>query len=216
MKSFIQRHSAVVTGVLSGFDRLLLRGTPRLLSYTKGLLQYLCHHRIKLKDFGAHSKTLSDRVITESLATAQRAGRPVYYLPSSRDSKEDLARKIAAQDRVTEGTVCVLKTVELCRSYEVSRNHLTHQIELRRRERKCLHLYHYMIHPVFGFMHARLQTWYPFDIQVCLNGREWLSRQLDAQGIGYVRERNCFTQIDNLPAAQRLFKRQIRTRGRAC
>jgi hypothetical protein len=58
-------------------------------------------------------------------------------------------------------------------------------------------------------MHVRLQTWYPFDLQVCLNGREWLSRQLDAAGIGYVRERNTFSQINNPKAAQRMLRRQI-------
>jgi hypothetical protein len=31
-------------------------------------------------------------------------------------------------------------------------------------------------------MHARIQTWFPFNIQVGLNGREWLSRQMDEAG----------------------------------
>ncbi len=40
--------------------------------------------------------------------------------------------------------------------------------------RKCLHLYHYAIDPVFGFMRGRLQTWCLFNIQICsmaVNGR---------------------------------------------
>ena len=135
----------------------------------------------------------------------------MIYLPGSQDRKDDIAREIAQRDRIEEGTICVLKTVEFCRSYEVSGNRQTRQIELRPRQRKCLHLYHYLIHPVFGLMHVRLQTWYPFDLQVCLNGREWLSRQLDAAGIGYVRERNCFTHLDNLVVAQHLMDQQLRT-----
>jgi len=209
MKLFVQRHTQIVTGVLSGFDRLVLHGTLRLFAYTTGLLKYLCHRRIKLKDFGTHSRQLSDRIIEASLKPVEASGRPVIYLPGSKDDKEDLARQIAARDRVQQGTICVLKTLELCRSYEVSPNAQTHQIELRRRDRKCLHLYHYLIHPVFGFMHVRLQTWYPFDLQVCLNGREWLSRQLDAAGIGYVRQQNTFTHVDDLQAAQRMLRRQI-------
>ena len=51
------------------------------------------------------------------------------------------------------------------------------RLELVGEPRKCLHLYHYLIHPLFGFMHLRLQTWFPFSLQVCLNGREWLARQ---------------------------------------
>jgi hypothetical protein len=209
MKLFLQRHAAVVTGVLSGFDRLVLHGSLRLLAYTGGLLKYLCNRRIPLKEFGTHSRELSDRVIAASLASVEDAGRPIVYLPGSQDRKEDIAREIAARDQVKQGTICVLKTVELCRSYGVAGNRQTRQIELQRRDRKCLHLYHYLIHPVFGFMHVRLQTWYPFDLQVCLNGREWLSRQLDAVGMGYVRQRNCFLHIDDPRVAQRLFHRQL-------
>lgn len=35
-------------------------------------------------------------------------------------------------------------------------------------------------------MHLRLQTWFPFTVHVCVNGREWLAQQLRGEGIGYV------------------------------
>jgi hypothetical protein len=76
-------------------------------------------------------------------------------LQAPKRSKEDIAREIAERDKVRQGPICVLKTVELCRSYEVAADRETKRIELRSRQRKCLHLYHYMIHLVFGFMHVR-------------------------------------------------------------
>jgi hypothetical protein len=103
MKLFLQRFGDRVTGVLSGFDRLVLHGSLRLLAYTEGLLKYLCHHRILLKDFGRHSRELSDRVIAESLRPVEQAQRPVLYLPSSQDRKEDIARSIAVRDDVQQG-----------------------------------------------------------------------------------------------------------------
>src|SRR5262249_16657584 len=151
-KLFLQRYSDRVTGVLSGFDRLLLHGSLRLLAYTEGLLKYLCHHRILLKDFGTHSRQLSEQVITHSLAGAGAAGRPILYLRSSQGRKEDIARDLLARDPIEHGTICVLKTLELCRSYEVAKDRRSQRIELRWRPRKCLHLYHYLLHPVFGFM----------------------------------------------------------------
>src|ERR1700730_18421194 len=63
------------------------------------------------------------------------------------------------------------------------------------------HVYHYQIHPVVGFMHARIQTWFPFRIYVCLNGREWLARQLDQAGLTYQRRDNGFTWIEDLAQA---------------
>jgi hypothetical protein len=66
-----------------------------------------------------------------------------------------------------------------------------------------------MIDPVFGFMHARIQTWFPFPIRICINGREWLARLLDRAGIRYRRAENCFRWIEDLPAAQKLMNRQL-------
>jgi hypothetical protein len=68
-----------------------------------------------------------------------------------------------------------------------------------------------MIHPVFGFLNARIQTWFPFRIQICLNGREWLARRMDAVGLHYVRQDNCFPWIEDFAAAQRLMDEQLST-----
>jgi hypothetical protein len=56
-----------------------------------------------------------------------------------------------------------------------------------------------------------LQSWFPFLVQICLNGREWLGRQMDAAGIAYRRADNCFTQIDQVERAQQLLDEQQRT-----
>lgn len=74
-------------------------------------------------------------------------------------------------------------------------------------ERKCLHLYFYYLDREFGLMHIRLQTWLPFTIQVCLNGREWLAHQLDRAGISDTKRDNCFTYIADLKRAQQLMDR---------
>jgi len=67
------------------------------------------------------------------------------------------------------------------------------------------------VHPEFGFLHARIQTWCPFPVQVCLNGREWLARQMDRVGLQYVRRDNCFPWVADWARAQRLLDAQRRT-----
>ena len=47
-------------------------------------------------------------------------------------------------------------------------------------------------------MHVRLQTWLPLTIQVCINGREYLARQMLQAGISYTQADNCFTAIGDL------------------
>jgi hypothetical protein len=76
---------------------------------------------------------------------------------------------------------------------------------------KCLFIYQYYLHPDFGFMHLRLQSYLPFDVQVCMNGREWLARQLLRHGAGFERAENCFTRLDDPELAQRLLDEQLRT-----
>jgi predicted PolB exonuclease-like 3'-5' exonuclease len=51
---FIVKHQDQLVGVLSGFDRLVLRGSLRGLSYVQGMMQYLWAQQVLLKDFAAH------------------------------------------------------------------------------------------------------------------------------------------------------------------
>ncbi|HEY1525208.1 MAG TPA: hypothetical protein VGH51_03130 [Candidatus Angelobacter sp.] len=122
----------------------------------------------------------------------QTCGRPVQYLHSSLINKEETARAIAEKDGISQGPVCALTGVEPCRAFDVYRNRQTRQLDLVQRTRKCLFGYQYWQHPVLGWMNARIQTWFPLAIQICINGREWLARQLDRAGLTYQRQGNCF------------------------
>jgi hypothetical protein len=133
-------------------------------------------------------------------------------LASPQVDKEALARKMAAREGVRQGLIGVLTSVEPCQSYEVYRNRETKRLDLVPRWRKCLFLYHYSIHPRWGFMHARIQTWFPLSIQVCLNGREWLARQMEAARLDFARQDNCFPWVEDWAQAQRLLDAQLRVK----
>jgi hypothetical protein len=209
MRAFLTRFAALVRGVLSGFDRLFLCGTLRRIAHPRGLQHYLWAHRILYKDFADHSQEVTARLEEASLRQAQELGREIRYLNSARYRKEDIAREIAARDHVKNGLICVLRSVDPCLSVHIHKNHHTRKLEIQFRPRKCMHLYHYQIHPVFGFMHARIQTWFPFRVYVCINGREWLARQLDQAKLHYVRRDNTFTWLEDVAQAQALFDQQL-------
>lgn len=210
MQEFIAKHREEITGVLSGFDRLVFRGTLRSLSHLNGMDTYLTMNKVLRKDFGHHVHEVSEQLKQASLAEAGKLDRPVKYLTSPQTDKEALARQIAAQDGVRQGLICVLTSVELCRSFEVYRNRQTKQLDLVLRWRKCLFLYHYWLHPRWGFMHARIQTWFPFPIQVCLNGREWLTRQMETARLEFVQHDNCFPWVEDWGRAQQQLDAQLR------
>jgi hypothetical protein len=207
MKRFLERHSSRINGTLSGFDRVLFRGTLRSIAHVSGLEVFLYSQRVLFKDFSAYVTSLSERVIEQAKENASKLGRPYQYLPSARESKEELAVQIRERDNIKAGLICVFACVEPCQSFDLKRDRATKHLQLVSKERKCLHLYFYYQDREFGLMHVRLQTWLPFTIQVCLNGREWLARQLDRAGITYTKRDNCFTYIADLKRAQQLMDR---------
>jgi len=211
MHQFTTKYADSLRGVLSGFDRLVFHGTLRTLASVEGMKGYLSYCNIVWKEFAEHAQQVTERIKQAALQPFQQAGRPIIYLPSATTSKEQLAKQIALQDGIAEGPICLLSSLETCSSFDVRFNPSTQRLQLLGRTRKCLHLYQYQIDPLFGFLHARLQTWFPFGIQVCLNGREWLARQMDQEGIRYERADNCFVWIENLPRAQALLEAQLQT-----
>src|SRR5438132_3199542 len=44
---------------------------------------------------------------------------------------------------------------------------------------------------------ARIQTWFPFNIQVGVNGREWLARQMDKEGLKYRRSEEHTSELQS-------------------
>lgn len=209
MNQFIRKYGDQLWGMLSGFDRIRFRGTQRLIGHERGMKYFLWQAQIKLKEFRGYVQKVTEQVRSHVVSLAEAQNRPVQYLASSSESKEGLARKIAEADRIEEGLVCVLTSLEPCYSYSVGPNAQTKHLELRYGPTKCLHQYLYFIDPKFGFGHLRLQTWFPFTIHVCLNGREAMCRELTRRDIAFARRENCVVAVEDMKAAQRILNAQV-------
>jgi hypothetical protein len=209
MERFLKRHTNRLLGSISGFDRVLFRGTLRSISYAQGLDYFMGSQRVGFKDFAGFVEKFSAGVKARAEQIARRAGRPFLYVPSGQASKEALAREVMQRDGIAEGLICVLSGVEPCPSFSVRRDRVSRQLKLLPRERKCLHLYFYILDRDFGLMHLRLQTWLPLSIPVCVNGREGLARQMRRVGIEPEQKDNCFTRIADLPRAQAFLDRLV-------
>lgn len=209
METFLSIHQDDIIGTLSAFDRTIFKGHLTGLFPDGAFARFLSRQGILLKDFGQYIKQATETLKAQAQALAKEADRPFIYLQSattkaSGQSKEDLARDIADRDGITEGLVCVFSVLETCTSFDVRGNHQTHKLEVVRRRRKCLHFYFYYLDSEFGFMHIRLQSWFPFEIQIYINGREWLARQLNQCGIAYERYHNKVIPLTDLAIAQDL------------
>jgi len=203
-KSFMDQFGSLIKCALGGWDRLRFHASLRPLFSPQWMRTYLCAAKVRLTDFAGHAQGLTHRLLQEAQARAASAGRPYQFLRSSKLSKEKLIEDIAQRDRVRTGLIAVLGAVEPCLAMTVRGSRDRQWLQPVREQRKCLHLYHYYEHPIFGRCHVRLQTWYPFSVDVCLNGRLWLAKQMDAAGLAYQRADNCFIALANPAQAQAL------------
>jgi hypothetical protein len=162
MHEFIAKHQNKIAGTLSGFDRLVFRGHLRSIGHPQGMMNYLWTNHVFLKNFGDHVEKITERLKEASLAEAKACRRPVKYLNSSQIDKETIARDILTQDGVRSGLVCVLSCIEPCWKFEIHHNRMTKKLELKLCPGKCLFLYHYQIHPVFGFLKCSHSNLVPF------------------------------------------------------
>lgn len=204
MKRFLTRHKDRIVGTITGFDRVLFRGTLRSISYCQGADIFLSSQRVLLKDFKDFALQLTREICEHAEAFAAAQGRPYQYLNSPSAAKEELARTLMERDQISEGLICVFASVEPCHTMTVRGDRETRQLRLRAEERQCKHLYFYFLDREFGLLHIRLQTWFPFNLQVCINGRHWLANQLTRAGISFVQHNNTFTHIADVARAQQL------------
>ena len=209
MKTFLQRFGTIVLGILSGLDRLILRGKICPLYAPEGMNIYLDANKVLRKDFERHVEEVTNKVLAASLIQHAKDLNRFEYLGSTKIDKDKVARAFAQKHQVTEGLVCVLQCVEPCWSYSLES--VDHRLTVQGKQRKCSHLYHYFLDPQFGWMYVRLQTWFPFEIQTYINGREWLTRTLDQQGLKYRRSDNKILWVEDWQRAQELLDEQLQT-----
>lgn len=210
MKAFLQRHADQIQGVLNGLDRVRLRGALRWLQTEGGVAAWLTKIGAKVTEFTQRVDGWRERLIARTKRDAEAAGRPVQYLAGF-ERKEDLVQKIRDERGVAEnGLIAVLSTLEMTRSYDMYRRKDQESGRLVRRPRKCLHYYFYFDEGRFGLTQVRLSTFFPFDGHVLINGREWLTRQLDAQHLGDLRRDNCLVGVADFAAAQQLLDQPLR------
>jgi hypothetical protein len=201
MKSFTDKIADQITGTLSCFDRVIFKGHLKAISYPAGMEKLLFSRGLKIKDFAKFVQTQSDRLVLHAKTVAGKHGRPYQYLVR-RIRKDEEARRIAREQNITRGLICVFSELETCPSFKIGYG-LGRPCILPA-PRKCLCLYYYFLHPNLGLIHVRIQSWFPFVVQIAVNGHEWLAIQMRRHQIAYEQLDNAFIKIACPHKAQRL------------
>jgi hypothetical protein len=141
-----------------------------------------------------------------------RIGSGVQYLSSSRTRKEEVAHNQQKAMDIQSGLIGTWSCVESCNSFKAVYDKAAGYPQIKGEQTRCKHIYFYYDHEDYGFMSIRLQTWAPYEVQIALNGREWLRRLLDKDGVKYVLVGNKFLDIEDYEYVKRLMNEQLDTR----
>jgi hypothetical protein len=201
MNRFTQRFAESIVATLGCFDRVIFKG--HLPFGSDGHLNRFVDHGLKMrrKDFLPFVEQQSQLLVDHAKAMAQAQGAPYQHLTGSH-RKDKLIQDIIRERRLNEGLVAVLCCMETCRTVRLIGGQGRPRLVFSWRPQRVL--YYYFLDPDFGLIHVRVQTWFPFTIQVYVNGHDWLARQLQHQELGFVQTDNAFTQLDQPEQAQKL------------
>ena len=213
--SFEEIYTGKLFGAIRGFDRLRFRGTIRALNTTAGMACVLNGLRVLLRDFKFFFKTITDTIVLGAKRYCQSNGIQYVWKLGETD-KDAMAKELLKTLPPGHcGPLFCLATLENCVTATLVSNREAGLLEVRMLPGKCTHLYLYFNHPEYGLGHIRVQTWAPFGVHVCVNGRSWLENQLKREGVKYAKAENCFPWIEDVGKAQALLDMQRRSDWKA-
>ena len=178
-----------------------------------GFSLFLNNRGVLNKDYKEFVTAATDIIETDakSLASENNVG-DITYLPSLHTCKEEIAHQRQGELGNDDGLIGIWSCVEGCKSFRSVFDKEQGYPRLSIHPSRCKHLYYYLDHRDYGFMSIRLQTWAPYEMQIALNGREWLRRQLEGSGLGFRANGNKFLAIEDFKRAQSFLDEQVRTR----
>jgi len=213
VNTFVQRFQEKIKGCISGFDRIVFKGSISRLMYAAGAERFFQNQGVLNKDYKSWVMAQSKQLIEAAEAyTRKELGYGIKPIKSSKKRKEKIAHQQQQEMTMRSGLIGVWSCVEACTTYRAHYDAMAGHPKLRRDFSRCKHLYFYFDDGELGFMSIRLQTWFPFGIQIALNGREWLRRALENEGIDFVIHGNKFLHIADYEKAQELLNRQLDSR----
>ena len=144
----------------------------------------------------AHLMRLAGRFARRVRASAAAHGIAVI------DCKADERKHLLAEDYLREHTVgpgvfLILVARAPATVWKVSRSSAG---VIRNLEKKREFVNHYSFHimdPTWGHLTIKMSGHPPFGAQVILNGHEYLACAAQAAGVGFTKEGNCFTRVDD-------------------
>ena len=197
--NILNQLSGKINGKFAMFDRIVINGYLLSLINTNSFSYYVHLNGINIKDFKSFATKQTKELCEHIEAYIKNNDCISQYLTSTKINKDVLEK-----NPNKSGLIIAFSDVESCKIITVSNNKDTKQLEYVSRSTKCKHYYLYYNDDIFGLMFVRIQTWFPYNVEIYFNGHDYMSKVFDKENIKYEMYNNSFSYIDDYDRAQKL------------
>jgi len=194
-----------VTLELECIDRMYLNLYVPKLQYEAGARWYLRQQRGQRVPTSAGMGPLTEAFVTAMEAYIAQHQLPVRRFQSS-ERKDDVVKPYLAKFAGQSGIYLVGTAQEKTTTFRTHKGHgprtQDRAPELYRSTAMVKHYYLYGVDADFGPFFIKFSTYFPFSAKVCLNGHEYLKRQLTQAGIAFEALDNGLLTCTDLARAQ--------------
>lgn len=123
------------------------------------------------------------------------------------ERKDDIAKDYLARFEDEEGVLFVGKAQEKARVFRTEKRHNedgTKYPWLIKSAAMVNHYYFYLVDKDFGPLFIKFCSYFPYAVKVCINGNEWLKRQLQQRQINFEPLDNGILTCDDVKRVQRI------------
>jgi hypothetical protein len=202
LSRFVTKFTSLIVAVLSCFDRVIFKGH---LPISNGpALEGFVDHVLKIRrcEFMKFAEQQSEALVEHAKRLAEQAGVDYQFLKGFHRKDKLVDDILRRRSDLVEGLVCVFCCMECCPSFRLVSGEGRPRLVSARRQQRVL--YFYFLDPQLGLIYVRLTTWFPFTIQVYVNGHSWLAQEMLNRRLGFNLQDNAFTALDDPEAAQEL------------
>ena len=177
-----------VTLEVEGIDRMYLNVYVPRLQIVEGVLGFIRRHR----GYPVASTRMVEPITRQFVAAIEKFVRDHRIPLVSFDKgqrKEDIAAAYRADFSAPEGVVFVGKAQEKCTVYRTEKRRNPHTGKtyawIVKSTALVNHYYFYGVDRDFGPFFLKFCSSFPYNAKLCLNGHEYVKRQLEQRGITY-------------------------------
>jgi hypothetical protein len=206
VKDILDQHIVLET---EGIDRLYLNGYVPKLQMVEGVVGFFRRHRGEAFASSSLMDPMTTRFVEQIEQLAHAEDVPLITFAKGQ-RKDDVATEVRRGFHSEEGIYLIGKSQERATIYRTEkRRHPSGMTYpwIVQSWGMVNHYYIYLVDRDFGPLFIKFCSYFPFNVKICLNGHEWLKRQLARRGIAFEALDNGLLSCADPRAAQKLCDR---------